>query len=284
MSWIDTALSVGGGLLSGWMNNSAAMSRQHDAQDFSADQFAKRYQTTVKDLQSAGLNPMLAYSQGGGTPPSSAAASSSGYPDLGSSYLQSKMNSAQVAQVNAHTELVNEQAKTEQRKQGLLLADTWKSEQERNESLARMPVHLNTASRLDAETANLKATLGEIEQRINYIKEQIISEPSKRTLNYSTSALNDSLRALNLQKQNLINAEELLMRAKVPEALNLMKMHNSAIGASLPYVREASHLGSELSNLIPWPWRIRKPTSGSTTIYKDGRGNTTGSTSTTVER
>jgi hypothetical protein len=280
----DQIASVGSNLLSGWMNNSAALARQHDAQEFSADQFAKRYQTTVKDLQAAGLNPMLAYSQGGGTPPSSAAASSPGYPELGTTYLQSKMNSAQVAQVNAQTELLNEQAKTEQQKQNQLRADTWHLNQQISESQARMPVHVNTASRIEAETVNLRASLGEIEQRINFLKEQIITEPSKRTINYSTSALNDSIRALNLQRQNLLNAEEYLTRAKIPEALNLMKMHEGAIGANLPYVREAAHLSGEFSNLIPWPWKTRKPTSGSTTIYRDGRGNTTGSTSTTVER
>lgn len=36
---------------------------------WSAQQYATRYQTTVKDLEAAGLNPMLAYSQGAGTPP-----------------------------------------------------------------------------------------------------------------------------------------------------------------------------------------------------------------------
>jgi len=37
--------------------------------EWSAQQYATRYQTTVKDLQAAGLSPMLAYSQGAGTAP-----------------------------------------------------------------------------------------------------------------------------------------------------------------------------------------------------------------------
>lgn len=46
-----------------------AQSNAHSAQDFSAQQFEQRYQTQVKDLQAAGLNPMLAYGQGpGGSP------------------------------------------------------------------------------------------------------------------------------------------------------------------------------------------------------------------------
>ena len=37
--------------------------------DWSAQQYATRYQTTVQDLQKAGLNPMLAYSNGPGNAP-----------------------------------------------------------------------------------------------------------------------------------------------------------------------------------------------------------------------
>lgn len=42
----------------------------NQANAFSAQQYANRYQTTVKDLEAAGLNPMLAYGQGAGSPPS----------------------------------------------------------------------------------------------------------------------------------------------------------------------------------------------------------------------
>ena len=59
---------IGGGLLSligTNMQNQAAWDRQAEANRFSAQQFATRYQTTVQDLKAADLNPMLAY---GSTP------------------------------------------------------------------------------------------------------------------------------------------------------------------------------------------------------------------------
>lgn len=90
--------SVGSTLL----NHALASSRQDDAQSFSAQQFATRYQTSVKDMEAAGLNPALAYQQGGGSPPSSTAASASGG-DVGAMHLQSKLNSAQVANIDAQT-------------------------------------------------------------------------------------------------------------------------------------------------------------------------------------
>lgn len=75
MFGIDDALLLGGvGLLSSAAGARERNSMQADqatqANEFSASQFANRYQTTVKDMSAAGLNPMLAYSQGGGSPPS----------------------------------------------------------------------------------------------------------------------------------------------------------------------------------------------------------------------
>jgi len=99
--------SVAGGL----MNNMFAQQRQDDAQAFSASQFATRYQTTVKDMQAAGLSPMLAYSQGGGSAPTSSAAGSAGFSDLGGVVNQSKMTTAQVA--NIHADTANKEASAE---------------------------------------------------------------------------------------------------------------------------------------------------------------------------
>lgn len=112
--------TVGGALL----GHSLAKNRQEDSQDFSAQQFATRYQTTVQDMKAAGLNPMLAYSQGGGNPPSSSAASAQSV-DTGQAYLQSKMNSAQVANIEADTANKQAQADLIQAQIGDTKASAW---------------------------------------------------------------------------------------------------------------------------------------------------------------
>jgi hypothetical protein len=58
--------SVGGSI----DTNSANAARADASNEWSAAQYASRYQTQVKDLMAAGLNPMLAYSQSPGSAPS----------------------------------------------------------------------------------------------------------------------------------------------------------------------------------------------------------------------
>ena len=114
---IGSALGVAGSSLvgpafsaaSGLLGNVMAGQRQDSANEFSASQYASRYQTTVKDMQAAGLNPMLAYTQGVGNAPSSAIAQSQ-MPDIGSSFTQSKIVSAQEANLAAQTRKTNAEA------------------------------------------------------------------------------------------------------------------------------------------------------------------------------
>lgn len=97
--------SAGSAVLGGLLDSSKASDRQDDAQQFSAQQYATRYQTTVKDLQAAGLSPMLAYGQGPGSAPSSSAASvGSNFSNVGSVINQARLNNAQIANIEADTE------------------------------------------------------------------------------------------------------------------------------------------------------------------------------------
>lgn len=66
-------LGAGASLFGGIMGNNASADQANDAMAFSEHQYNTRYQNTVKDLEAAGLNPMLAYSNGPGSPPSGTA-------------------------------------------------------------------------------------------------------------------------------------------------------------------------------------------------------------------
>ena len=95
---IGAAASIAGGVL----GNRAAAGQASDARDFTADQYARRYRITMDDMRSAGLNPMLAYSQGPGTSPSGAMAAQGdfGGGEAGSIIAQSSMRKAQSKQAS----------------------------------------------------------------------------------------------------------------------------------------------------------------------------------------
>ena len=97
---VSTAFQFAGN----WLNNEAAGDRQHAANMFSAEQYAHRYQTQVADLQAAGLNPMLAYAQSPGVSPTASAAPTTNLASgVSQAYQQSKLTSAQVANIEADT-------------------------------------------------------------------------------------------------------------------------------------------------------------------------------------
>lgn len=60
---------IGSAIGGAYDTNQSRAESAAQAQAFSAEQFATRYQTQVKDMESAGLNPMLAYMQSPGSSP-----------------------------------------------------------------------------------------------------------------------------------------------------------------------------------------------------------------------
>lgn len=111
--------AVGGSIGGAVDANNANAASAEQAQAFSAQQYATRYQTTVKDLEAAGLSPMLAYSQGAGSPPTgvtyqsqnvfaNAAQAYQQYQSGESSSSQSSLNKASADKVRSETRLVDE--------------------------------------------------------------------------------------------------------------------------------------------------------------------------------
>ena len=106
-----TGAAIGGQIGGGIDTNEANADAAQAPMNFSASQYASRYQTTVKDLEAAGLSPMLAYSQGGGVSPTGQQAQMQDtVTPAVQKYNEYKINSAQVANVNADTE--NKKAQT----------------------------------------------------------------------------------------------------------------------------------------------------------------------------
>lgn len=122
MSGWAAAAQVGGQLLDSWLGykgqketnelNSAEAAKNRD---FQKEMSSTSYQRAVKDLQAAGLNPMLAYSQGGSSSPGGATAAPMGNA-LGNfrgtargtaetmlAYQNLERNKAEVDQLNAMT-------------------------------------------------------------------------------------------------------------------------------------------------------------------------------------
>lgn len=172
--------------------------RQEDAQEFSAQQYAQRYQTQVADLKAAGLNPMLAYGQGPGSSPQSSAASAPAPGDLGQVTMQSQLNSAQVASLNASARKLNAEAAVtegyglEQAKANL------------DQTISSTGLNVSQANKVVAETANIVETL-------NNIKSEDMRLRRAAEMLYQQANLYSQQQLTETQKYDLVKAQAKLV-------------------------------------------------------------------------
>lgn len=150
--------------------NQANLDMMNQANAFSAQQFATRYQTTVKDLEAAGLNPMLAYGQGGGSPPSAVGIATQTNPyQRAGNYAQQALGAANTAM---QTQLLDAQV---------------------TESASRTGVNEAQAKNLAADTILKTLEAPNVSQRTKNLLQQELLDRARTT---STNALELATRQL----------------------------------------------------------------------------------------
>jgi len=192
---MEGLVSGGLGLLGSVFSNQSNKDIANQANQFSAQQYATRYQTTVKDMQAAGLSPMLAYSQGAGSAPSGQvghaqqnvmSSALEGYHKATErSMMKAQMDLLENQAVKANQEMLESQARTK----GIDLDNTVKQ--------------LYSIDRARQEVANLGGTADEIASRI--------------TLNNAQAA--QATKNIDVMIQNIQtgNASEAQLRAQIEQ-------------------------------------------------------------------
>lgn len=161
-----------GALATGVMNflgtqstNEDNASRADSANVWSAEQYGKRYQTMVKDLEAAGLNPMLAYSQSPGSAPTAQQVT---FQNPMSAATQGYAQSAQSAQFIASANQAD--------KQGALIDATVDKVKKETRNLDDEQTRLKAAYINLAEQSALLAQQGHTE----VLKRQVLDATAKK--------------------------------------------------------------------------------------------------------
>lgn len=218
-----------------------------------------QYQTAVGDMQSAGLNPMLAYMQGGsGTPGSSAAsASTPGSAQGSSTSMQTPRLQGMVASAVQTANMLSQQKNID--------ADTQNKEVLTDKIEAETNATNASAAQIKVNTEKLKEEVSKVRQEVSVLEEKELNLAQERELTYAREQLVRADTILRTEQRGtpkaqraLIEAQEALTRIRgINEGLDTPRKRNEAAAESTwfkrdvsPYVGDMQKIGATSASAV----------------------------------
>lgn len=167
MVW-PAVIAAGAAIAGGVLGNRAAAREASKARDFTADQYARRYRITMADMRQAGLNPMLAYSQGVGSSPTGAMAQQGDFGGgaAGNIIAQAKIRESQKRQADTQSEQNTATAKNLDQDTKLKITQERKTNAEINQVKSQTATEFQRQQHVGAQAALTTSQNRRIEDEI----------------------------------------------------------------------------------------------------------------------